>query len=361
MYLLSRKIKAMGIKMVLSGEGADEIFGGYLYFHKAPSASEFHKETVRKTVRLHQWDVLRANKSTFAWGLEARTPFLDRDFLEASMSIDPKEKMCDRSDMPDGRHPRLEKYLLRKAFDDPVRPYLPEDVLWRQKEQFSDGVGYDWVDGLKDYANKVRGLAAATAPCVLPCCQRSSELVLSCPAPSLLLRPLPSKPGPQVVSDELWEQRFERFPVDTPRTREYYLLRSLFEEQFPSRWALDTVPKGLSVACSTPEAVSWDPNWANMHEISGRAIKDVHDEGSSFRSMDEGFLARNGNGASTSHARAGKDAARVSALGGAARVPLLPSRPASLVPAPQRLVRGSGRALSTPLRTGRLPSIRLVH
>ena len=152
MYLLSRKIKAMGVKMVLSGEGADEAFGGYLYFHKAPSADEFHRECVRKTTRLHQWDVLRANKSTQAWGLEARVPFLDREMLELAMNIDPADKMIDVKSKPDGVHPRLEKYLLRKAFDDPVNPYLPAEVLWRQKEQFSDGVGYDWVDGLKAYA-----------------------------------------------------------------------------------------------------------------------------------------------------------------------------------------------------------------
>ena len=152
MYLLSRKIKAMGVKMVLSGEGADEAFGGYLYFHKAPSADEFHRECVRKTTRLHQWDVCRANKSTQAWGLEARVPFLDRAFLEVAMNIDPADKMIDVKSKPDGVHPRLEKWLLRKAFDDPVNPYLPAEVLWRQKEQFSDGVGYDWVDGLKAYA-----------------------------------------------------------------------------------------------------------------------------------------------------------------------------------------------------------------
>jgi asparagine synthase (glutamine-hydrolysing) len=143
------------LQVVLSGEGADEVYGGYLYFHKAPDAAEFHRETVRKTSRLHQWDVCRANKSTFAWGIEARVPFLDKDFLELSMNLDPKEKMCDYANKPDGVHPRMEKYVLRKAFDRPDDPYLPEEVLWRQKEQFSDGVGYDWVDGLKDYADEV--------------------------------------------------------------------------------------------------------------------------------------------------------------------------------------------------------------
>lgn len=143
------------LQVVLSGEGADEVYGGYLYFHKAPDAEEFHRETIRKTTRLHQWDVCRANKSTFAFGLEARVPFLDKAFLDLSFDIDPKEKMIDRTDKPDGVHPRIEKYLLRKAFDTPEDPYLPESVLWRQKEQFSDGVGYDWVDGLKDYAEEV--------------------------------------------------------------------------------------------------------------------------------------------------------------------------------------------------------------
>lgn len=229
MYLLARKIKALGIKVVLSGEGADEIFGGYLYFHKAPSPKEFHKETVRKITRLHQWDVMRANKAPFAWGLESRVPFLDKDFLAVAMNIDPAEKMCDMSVKPDGMHPKMEKYILRKAFDDRVCPYLPESVLFRQKEQFSDGVGYNWVDGLKRYADKV-------------------------------------------VTDQMWAQRKQRFPIDPPRTREYYVLRSLFAEQFPSEAALLTVPRGLSVACSTPEAVEWDPEWKDMHEISGRAI-----------------------------------------------------------------------------------------
>lgn len=238
MYLLARKIKALGIKVVLSGEGADEIFGGYLYFHKAPSPDEFHRETVRKVMRLHQWDVMRANKAPFAWGLESRVPFLDKDFLQVAMSVDPREKMINMDEKPDGVHPKMEKYILRKAFDDPDTPYLPDSVLFRQKEQFSDGVGYDWVDGLKDYSHKV-------------------------------------------VTDEMWAHRMERFPLDPPRTREYYVLRCLFEEQFPSNAALLTVPRGLSVACSTPEAVNWDPEWKHLHEISGRAIG-VHVASSEF-------------------------------------------------------------------------------
>lgn len=234
MYLLARKIKALGIKVVLSGEGADEIFGGYLYFHKAPSPEEFHRETVRKVTRLHQWDVLRANKAPFAWGLETRVPFLDKDFLQIAMNIDPKEKVCDMQDKPDGLHARMEKYVLRKAFDDPDFPYLPASVLFRQKEQFSDGVGYDWVSGLKEYAQKI-------------------------------------------VTPEMWELRRQRFPLDPPRTREYYLLRSIFEQHFPSQPALMTVPRGKTVACSTPEAVDWVPEWKNLHEISGRAIG-VHEQ-----------------------------------------------------------------------------------
>lgn len=235
MYLLARKIKALGIKVVLSGEGADEIFGGYLYFHYAPSAEEYHRECVRKVTRLHQWDVMRANKAPFAWGLETRVPFLDKEFLDVCMDIDPKFKKPDLEDKPDGVNPRLEKWILRKTFDVEDAPYLPKEVLWRQKEQFSDGVGYNWVDGLKDYAD-------------------------------------------QVVTDQMWDARAERFPTDPPRTKEYYLLRSIFEEQFPSEQAHSTVPKGVSVACSSPEAVGWVEEWKNMHEISGRAVG-VHASG----------------------------------------------------------------------------------
>jgi hypothetical protein len=189
---------------------------------------------LRKTTRLHQWDVCRANKSTQAWGLEARVPFLDREMLELAMNIDPADKMIDVKSKPDGVHPRLEKWLLRKAFDDPVNPYLPAEVLWRQKEQFSDGVGYDWVDGLKAHAE-------------------------------------------EEVSDADFAKRAERFPFNPPDTKEYYLLRSLFEEQYPEPCALATVPFGKSIACSTPEAIAWDPKWATTTgDISGRAV-DVHD------------------------------------------------------------------------------------
>lgn len=239
MYLLARKIKALGIKVVLSGEGADEEFGGYLFFHKAPNAAEYHKECVRLVARLHQFDVMRANKAPFAFGVETRVPFLDKTFLDVAMNIDAADKMPNLAEKPDGIHPKLEKYILRKAFDEPENPYLPEDVLWRQKEQFSDGVGYDWVDGLRDYAAKV-------------------------------------------ISDEMFDARELRFPAHPPRTKEYYLLRSLFEGHFPHPASLETVPKGLSIACSTPEALKWDPEWENTHEISGRAIKSVHEAGDGF-------------------------------------------------------------------------------
>mmetsp|Transcript_277 Transcript_277/g.911 ORF Transcript_277/g.911 Transcript_277/m.911 type:complete len:666 (-) Transcript_277:217-2214(-) len=239
MYMLARKIKSLGVKMVLSGEGADEVYGGYLYFHKAPSDRHFQEELVRKTTRLHEWDVLRANKSTMAWGLEARVPFLDKEFLQLSMNIDPREKMIDLSQKPDGVHAKAEKYILRKAFDTPDDPYLPDEVLWRQKEAFSDGVGYDWVDGLKEYADIE-------------------------------------------VSDEEFAARHERWSKDTPETKEYYLLRHYFEQHYPDPCAAATVPDGKSIACSTPEAVSWYPEWENQaSDISGRAVMDVHQAGDS--------------------------------------------------------------------------------
>ena len=231
-YLLARRVKAAGFKVVLSGEGADEAMAGYLFFHKAPNAAALHQETVRLVKRLHYFDVLRANKASYTFGVEVRVPFLDLDFINYVMSIDPQDKVCDMESMPDGMHPRMEKYILRKAFDQPEDPYLPESVLYRQKEQFSDGIGYDWVDGLKDYAKRM-------------------------------------------VSDEAFSDRAERFADDVPTTKELYFLQSLFQEIYPNPSARKTVYKGLSVACSTPGAIHWDPSWANLHEISGRII-DVH-------------------------------------------------------------------------------------
>ena len=224
MYLMARKIKAMGIKMVLSGEGADEVFGGYLYFHKAPSAQEFHEETLRKIDRLHMFDCLRANKSMSAWGVEARVPFLDKAFLDVAMSLDPEHKMC-------GRNGKIEKNILREAFEG----YLPEEVLWRQKEQFSDGVGYSWIDSVKEHAEKE-------------------------------------------ISDTMMESRHFRFPYNTPETKEAYYFRQIFEQHFPQEAALKCVPGGKSVACSTPEALAWDESLQNTIDPSGRAVGDVHDE-----------------------------------------------------------------------------------
>ena len=223
MYLMARRIRAMGIKMVLSGEGADEIFGGYLYFHKAPNPREFHEETVRKLDRLHLFDCLRANKSMAAWGVEARVPFLDRDFLDVAMNLDPARKMVGA----DG----LEKGILREAFAD----HLPEVVLKRQKEQFSDGVGYGWIDGLRNHA--------------------ASR-----------------------VSDRDMENARFRFPHNTPDSKEAYLYRSLFEELFPLPSAAQCVPGGKSVACSTPEALAWDASFQAMNDPSGRAVRGVHKE-----------------------------------------------------------------------------------
>jgi len=228
MFLMSRKIKALGVKMVLSGEGADEVFGGYLYFHKAPNKEEFHNENVRKIRDLYKYDCLRANKSTMAWGVEARVPFLDKEFLNVAMSIDPAEKLIDKA------NGRIEKYIMRKAFDVPEDPYLPSEVLWRQKEQFSDGVGYNWIDGLKAHTEKM-------------------------------------------VSDQELQHAPHRFPDNTPRTKEAYWYRSLFEQHFPQRSALETVPGGPSVACSTPTAALWDAAWAGKEDPSGRAVAGVHD------------------------------------------------------------------------------------
>jgi asparagine synthase (glutamine-hydrolysing) len=223
MYLMARKIRAMGIKMVLSGEGADEIFGGYLYFHKAPNAEEFHAETVRKLDKLHLFDCLRANKAMSAWGVEARVPFLDTAFMDVAMSLDPEVKM-----IKDGR---MEKHILRQAFEG----YLPDEILWRQKEQFSDGVGYSWIDSLKE-------MAAAQ------------------------------------VSDEQMINAEYRYPYNTPATKEAYYYREIFAQHFPQQSAAETVPGGKSVACSTPEALAWDKALSDVIDPSGRAVTSVHDD-----------------------------------------------------------------------------------
>jgi asparagine synthase (glutamine-hydrolysing) len=223
MYLMSRKIKAMGIKMVLSGEGSDEIFGGYLYFHKAPNAKELHEETVRKLARLHMFDCARANKATSAWGVEARVPFLDKNFIDVAMRINPQDKMC-----VDGR---MEKWILRKAFDDGNT--LPESVLWRQKEQFGDGVGYSWIDSIRDFVETE-------------------------------------------VSDQQLATAEFRFPTNTPDTKEGYYYRTIFESYFPQESAARCVPGGKSIACSTVEALEWDESFKNNADPSGRSMKDVH-------------------------------------------------------------------------------------
>lgn len=225
MYLLARVIKSMGIKMVLSGEGADEVFGGYLYFHKAPDAKSFHEETIRKLGKLHLYDCLRANKSLAAWGIEGRVPFLDKEFLDIAMRLNPKDKMAGGKD-------KIEKWILRKAFED----YLPEDILWRQKEQFSDGVGYSWIDTLKAKAE-------------------------------------------EEVSDEMLTNAKYRFPINPPMSKEEYRYRLIFSEHFPSDSAAQCVPSVKSVACSTPEALMWDASFQNANDPSGRAVKSVHKEG----------------------------------------------------------------------------------
>ena len=228
MYLLARVIKSMGIKMVLSGEGSDELFGGYLYFHKAPNVREFHEELVRKMSKLHLYDCLRANKSLMAWGVEGRVPFLDKDFIDVAMGLNPSDKMNIK--MPDGKQ-RMEKWILRKAFED----LLPESIAWRQKEQFSDGVGYDWIDTLKEVTN--------------------------------------SK-----VSDAEFAQREKRFPVNTPSTKEEYYYREIYEKLFPSPTAALCPPHEAGVACSTAKALEWDEAWKNANEPSGRAIAAVHEK-----------------------------------------------------------------------------------
>lgn len=227
MFLMSRKIKAMGIKMVLSGEGSDEVFAGYLYFHKAPNPEELQAELRDKIANLYLFDCLRANKSTSAWGLEARVPFLDADFLDVAMSINPAEKMITPG--------RIEKHILRDAFDNPEDPYLPHDILWRQKEQFSDGVGYGWIDSL-------RALAASH------------------------------------VSDAMFQNASNRFPENTPLTKEAYFYRSIFEDHYPQNAAVKTVPGGPSIACSTARAIEWDASFKNRADCSGRAVAGVHNE-----------------------------------------------------------------------------------
>lgn len=223
MFLLGRKIKAMGIKMVLSGEGADEIFGGYLYFHKAPNAKEFHEETVRKLLALNMFDCARANKSLAAWGLEGRVPFLDKEFIDVAMRLNPQDKMCGNG--------KMEKHILRECFEH----YLPESIAWRQKEQFSDGVGYNWIDTLKETAEAK-------------------------------------------VTDQQMETAQYRFPYNTPTTKEGYVYREIFEELFPLEDAAKCVPGGPSVACSSAKAIEWDESFQNCVDPSGRAVQAVHNE-----------------------------------------------------------------------------------
>jgi asparagine synthase (glutamine-hydrolysing) len=227
MYLLARVIKSMGVKMVLSGEGADEIFGGYLYFHKAPSAEEFHKETVRKIDKLHLYDCLRANKSLASWGVEGRVPFLDKEFMDIAMRLNPADKMCGRNGGG-----KMEKWILRKAFES----YLPESVAWRQKEQFSDGVGYNWIDTLR----------AMTT---------------------------------ELVSDEQMSKINETYPINPPMNKEEYYYRTIFTDFFPSDAASQCVPSVPSVACSTPIALEWDAAFKNLNDPSGRSVKSVHEDG----------------------------------------------------------------------------------
>ncbi len=222
MYLLARVIRSMGIKMVLSGEGADEVFGGYLYFHKAPDAKAFHEETVRKLSKLHLYDCLRANKSLAAWGVEGRVPFLDKEFLDVAMRLNPAAKMCPGKE--------IEKRIVREAFAD----MLPDSVAWRQKEQFSDGVGYSWIDTLKEITSAA-------------------------------------------VTDEQMAHVAERFPINTPMNKEEYYYRSIFEEHFPSESAAKCVPSVPSVACSTAEALAWDKSFSKLNDPSGRAVKGVHE------------------------------------------------------------------------------------
>ncbi len=231
MFLLARAIKAMGIKMVLSGEGADEIFGGYLYFHKAPTAKDFHEENVRKLDKLHMYDCLRANKSLASWGIEGRVPFLDKEFMDVAMRLNPKDKRIIAGQNSPMAKQAMEKWVLREAFCD----MLPKSVAWRQKEQFSDGVGYSWIDTLKELVNGQ-------------------------------------------VSDEQMENAHFRFPIQTPTSKEEFYYRSIFEEHFPSDTAALSVPSVPSVACSSPVALAWDESFKNMNDPSGRAVANVHDD-----------------------------------------------------------------------------------
>jgi asparagine synthase (glutamine-hydrolysing) len=225
MYLMARKIKSMGIKMVLSGEGADEVFGGYLYFHKAPNDKEFYEETVRKLFLLSKYDCLRANKATAAWGVETRVPYLDKEFLDFAMGFDPREKMCSGD--------KIEKYVLRKAFEG----YIPDEILWRQKEQFSDGVGYGWINYLKKHADNA-------------------------------------------VTDEMMQNAKTRFPTQTPSSKEEYYYREIFDSYFTSSSAALTVPVGPTIACSTPTAFRWSKEFAKTADPSGRSVKDIHEHSS---------------------------------------------------------------------------------
>ena len=222
MYLMARVIKSMGIKMVLSGEGSDELFGGYLYFHKAPNAQEFHEETLRKLSNLHKYDCLRANKSLAAWGIEGRVPFLDKEFIDVAMRLNPQDKMITKE--------RMEKWVIRKAFEND----LPESVAWRQKEQFSDGVGYSWIDTLKELVD-------------------------------------------EKITDGQLANAHYKFPVQTPQNKEEFYYRSIFEEHFPSDTAALSVPSVKSIACSTPQALAWDKAFQDMNEPSGRAVG-VHED-----------------------------------------------------------------------------------
>jgi asparagine synthase (glutamine-hydrolysing) len=227
MYIMSRIIKSLGIKILLCGEGADEIFGGYLYFHKAPNREEMHKENVRKVKALHTFDLLRGNKIGMAWGLELRPPFMHKKFIEYAMSFDPSVKM------PRNNPRNIEKYILRAAFDDPQDPYLPDEILWRQKEQFSDGVGYKWINSIKELVERK-------------------------------------------VTDADWENREKIFPVSTPFSKEMFYIRSIFQEHFPHESCARTVPHNRSIACSSEAALEWDESFKKNADESGRAVLGIH-------------------------------------------------------------------------------------